>query len=410
MIKNTLQILFFLTILLPEYYAQSSEFKKGYIISESGEKTTCFIKDEDWTTNPEQFEYKLSKESSDVRTGKLSDIKLFAVEDEFKYEKVTVKMDKDLVATKIGEEYAQLNYKEQTLYLNKIVEGKVNLYFYQQDRLEIFFINEEGSDVIEQLEHKTYYEEKFRKNSERNNNNYRKQLYDTFDSRAFDRDKLKSVEYDLNDMLDLFIDYNVGSDNFRVNYVKNKIRINVYAKIGVNSSSLLVQGNLFKAKFPNDINFRIAGEFEVVMPFSKGKWSVFVSPGYQTYSNDGENVNLPEDLPDEAFEMETSIDYSSLEIPIGFRRYFTFGDSDIKLYASAAYVFDITINDDIFINDIEQEVVPDAGFNYMLGAGVRYNDLGLEFLYFTDRDLLSESNSFSSNYQNIALNLTYKFL
>ena len=235
-------------------------------------------------------------------------------------------------------------------------------------------------------------------------------MYDTFDSRAFDRDKLKSVEYDLNDMLDLFIDYNVGSDNFRVNYVKNKIRINVYAKIGVNSSSLLVQGNLFKAKFPNDINFRIAGEFEVVMPFSKGKWSVFVSPGYQTYSNDGENVNLPEDLPDEAFEMETSIDYSSLEIPIGFRRYFTFGDSDIKLYASAAYVFDITINDDIFINDIEQEVVPDAGFNYMLGAGVRYNDLGLEFLYFTDRDLLSESNSFSSNYQNIALNLTYKFL
>ena len=407
--KNNSLIIFFMILFISGSYAQSFEFKKGYIIRNDGEKIICLIKDEDWLTNPEEFEYKLNK-GSDVRKGELSEIKLFSVEGEFKYERVTVEMDKNLVAEKIGQEYDQLNYKEKTLYLNKIVEGKVNLYFYQENRSEIFFINEEGFDIIKQLEYKIYYKEEFRNNREKYNNNFKKQIYDTFDSKAFDRDRLKSVEYDLNDMLDLFIDYNVGFDNFRINYIKNKISFNVYAKLGINSSSLSVQGNFFEAKFPNDINFRIAGEFEVVMPFSKGKWSVFVSPGYQTYSNHAKSVNLLENQPDETFEKETSIDYSSLEIPLGFRRYFTFGASDIKLYASAAYVFDITLKDKILVNDIKKELVPDAGFNYMLGAGVRYNAFGLEFLYFTDRDLISESNSFSSNYESIALNLTYRFL
>ncbi len=59
--KKLLFNLFFL-LLFANSFAQIS-FEKGYFLNESGDKTTCLIKNIDWKNNPVKFSYKLNENS-----------------------------------------------------------------------------------------------------------------------------------------------------------------------------------------------------------------------------------------------------------------------------------------------------------------------------------------------------------
>ena len=95
-------------------------------------------------------------------------------------------------------------------------------------------------------------------------------------------------------------------------------------------------------------------------------------------------------------------------IPLGFRRYFMKEESDFRFYANAAYVFDVTINDDLVLLGEDFKIDPTRGFNIMLGGGVQFDRYGLEFLYFTDKDLIEDNLDFDSEFETLAINLTYK--
>ena len=401
----TFSILSLCLLLSTQIYAQS-EFESGYFINDQDEKKYCLIKNERWEKNPDQFEYKLDNDSG-VKIGKISDVKKFAVEGVFKYERASVKID-TLTDGYVDIDNKNLNYSEKELYLNKVVEGKVSLYHYENEKLDVFFISKRDSDEIEQLIFKRYRDDKYREGM---NNKFRGQIYEAFNSNRFSRGDFKRLDYNLRELKDIFIEYNKSFSDFSVNYQRFKLEINVYAKLGANFSSFFVEGGdgLFEADFSNEINLSPGAEFEMKMPFSKGKWSLFTSPAYQSYSSsiDSEPTALPENQPNNNEDIN-KIDYSSLLIPLGFRRYFMKKESDFRFYLNAAYVFDVTINDDLVLLGEDFKIDPTRGFNITLGGGIQFNRFGLEFLYFTDKDLIEDNIDFDSEFETLAINLTYK--
>lgn len=74
--------------------------------------------------------------------------------------------------------------------------------------------------------------------------------------------------------------------------------------------------------------FKIAFEAEYILPFNKGTWSVFVNPGYHTFSatnnftrNDGFGA-IGQDI-----HYTADAKYTSIELPLGLRHYFYLNSS-----------------------------------------------------------------------------------
>jgi len=379
-------------------FAQS-DFENGYFINNSGERIDCLIKNEDWIKNPTQFEYKLS-ENAEFKIGKLSDVKAFAVGKNFKYEKASVGIDRNILDEKSNDGF---NYQQDTLFLKVLVEGNINLYHLEEEKLNIFFI--EKNDSIVQLKHKSYFNENFKR---RYNNSFRSQLYTSFKSKEFDRERLKKVEYEVENLLNIFIEYNKSRGPYTVYYQRTKLKYNVYAKAGINSSTFDVQGGNVLISFPGETGIRIGAEFELFAPYSKGKWSAFLSPAYRSYEGESLAAVPFEDSSSDLTNFN-KVEYSSIEIPLGIRRYFFKSqDSKIKLYLNAAYFFDIVINNNIILLGENETLKSSLDFNFMFGGGLQYGKFGLEFLYFTPRNVVQDISGFKSDFKNIAINLTYQ--
>jgi len=382
-----------------------NKFEKGEAVKLNGEQVNCLIKNEDWITVPTQFEYKLS-ESSEIKTGTIDEFKSFRIGKSFKYVKETIDVDRDIEKQPNN---SGLTYQDETLFLKLIVEGRINLYHLEDEKLNIFFMKSQNSGEIIQLKHKTYFDDKYKL---RENNSFRKQLYDAFNDFNIKIDEIKNTNYNINDLKSIFEKYNKAAGSYRIYFNKTKINYNVYAKAGLSSIKYLAQGGegITNIAFTNETTFRAGAELEMVLPYSKAKWSVFVSPMYQSYSSEASAGIAISDNPS-ALTNFNAIEYESIELPIGIRRYFFSKTADnFRLYANAAYVFDIGLSGNLILIGEDRLLRNNRGLNFMLGGGIQFNDFGLEFLYFSPRDLANSNPGFVSDYKSIAINFTYNFL
>ena len=161
---------------------------------------------------------------------------------------------------------------------------------------------------------------------------------------------------------------------------------NLHLRPGVNFSKLSLQNEFFRPKnidFENQTNFRFGVELEFVMPFNKNKWAIFLEPTYQSFNSEKTEGNKT-----------FSVDYESLELPIGIRHYFFLSDKS-KLFINSAYVLDfakdsaVLIGNQSNVNDNSTDLVFKTGNNLIFGAGFNYNSkFSIEFRQSTNRDIL----------------------
>ncbi|WP_438426473.1 outer membrane beta-barrel protein [Aquimarina macrocephali] len=407
-------LLLLLMIVSITSYAQI-KFEQGYFIDNNGIKTECLIKNVDWHDNPSQIEYKIA-EDAEAKMGYIRNIKEFAVSD-LKYVKATVNIDMS------SEELNHLSinknpeFKEVTLFLKHIVKGKANLYQYEEGNLIRYFYQVDDKD-IEQLIYKTYRVTqeivngvaKERTNKIDKNNRYRQQLWTDVKCNNIKESDAVKTNYKKNSLVKYFIKYNRCKDPNFVNTQKREDRdlFNLNIRPGINFSSLSLLDsytNLFtKSGFDDQTSLRFGIEAEYILPFNKNKWAVFIEPTYQSYKSDlkdkittflGTNTRT------------YTIDYKSIEFPIGLRHYMFLNDKS-KLFINAAFVMDyeldatysVTINDDstpVTVIDMN------TGTNVIAGFGYKYNDrYGIEVRYATNREI---GNTF--NYSSFSVILGY---
>lgn len=170
---------------------------------------------------------------------------------------------------------------------------------------------------------------------------------------------------------------------------------NLKLRPGFNSSSLGIENSVTPSRnrnFDTELTFRLGLECEFILGFNKNKWAIIIEPIYQYYkAGDKAVTNL----------INTDIDYSSIELPIGVRHYLFLNDNS-KVFINGLFNYDVVLNDSVRNLDAV------SSLNFALGVGYNFNKrYGVEFRYHTSRDVLNDYLSWSSDYKTISVIFGY---
>ncbi len=368
------------------------EFQSGYFIDNDGQTIECLIKDVGWKNNPMKFQYKLN-ENSEYQIAEIRNVREFSVSN-IKYKRYITRIDRSSNQTsKLGFK-KDPEYQREILLLKVLVEGNASLFSYTQGNLIRYFFSINDSEV-EMLVNKKYLNPN---NDIRTNNSFKQQLWITLNCGTLNRSDAENIGYNDKDLIRYFNKYNTCiNPNFIVSSEKaHEDRFNLNIRPGLIFSSFSLQSispNSLPADFGSKLNFRIGIEMEFILPFNKNKWAVLVEPTYQSYSA---NTN--------AFSITTTIDYKSIEFPIGLRHYFYLGDRS-KIFVDLSYLLDKPLN-----STIEPIPTLDLGFtdNLNMGIGYNYNNkYSIEFKYAFNRDPLNQYFNWTADYKSASLILGY---
>lgn len=386
------------------------EFEKAYFINNSNQKIECFIKNVDWLDNPIDFQYKLSGDS-DFQTAGIKNVKEFGIYSKSKYIRSLVEIDHSINTIGNLSRTSAPTFIQEELFLKVLIEGKANLYEYINGDLTKYFYNVENA-LIKQLVYKEYlntveYNEVISKN-----NYYKQQLWNDLKCDNFTENKLKNINYRRKDLEIFFIEYsNCNSEKALVinNQKATKDLLKLTIRPRLNNSSLSVENSDVSYKntdFGNKTGFGLGLEAEYVLSFNKNKWSVIIEPTYQSYKSE-KSSNL--EAPHEGVLTRT-IDYKSLEIPVGIRHYI-FLNHNSKIFANTSIVPNFSLNSSIkyYLNNISMAPLEiTSRMNFAVGVGYKYNDkFSLEMRFQTKRELFGKSLIWSSDYKTLSVIFGY---
>ena len=392
--KNNTLILFAL-LLSMNCFAQII-FENGYFIDSQGTKKDCLIKNIDWKNNPTTFEYKLSESSEESQIG-IESVKEFGVYSESKYIRADVDMDRS--SEKLDELSTTRNpvFKKERLFLKVLIEGKANLYMYEEGNLKRYFYSYNESE-IEQLIYKSY---SVKHGEIRRNRHFQQQVWNNLKCPSITNRVIENLEYKRKDLINFFSTYDNCHDGDFTDFNKRPARdlFNLSIRPGLDYSTLSVynEASFFGADFDNEVRFRLGLEAEFVMPFNKNKWSIIVEPTFNNYESEGNVRNT-----------QWITKYNSIELPIGLRHYFFINDR-AKVFINAAFVLDFALGSAVERNPGS---VLDIGsqHSYVVGAGYKNNKIGFEIRYLTNREILKDYLFWRSEYNSLSLIFGYSIL
>lgn len=367
------------------------KFEKGYFITNDGQKVEGLIKNNDWLQNPN---YLIYKKTIDAEQKKLTvkDVKEFGVYASSKFIKAIVNIDKSSNLLRELTEFKEPKFEKEEIFLKVLIEGDANLFSYKNGNLVRFFFNKNNSE-IEQLIFKKYktIEDKIAVNDK-----FKQQLWVSLKCKNISFKTFKNLDYKENDLIHFFERYYNCIQTEYISFKKNKKQdlFNLTLRAGLNNSSLSTGNTTFDADSPyfpdfgNQLGLRLGVELEFIMPFNKNKWGIIIEPTYQSFKADVDQKN------------STSVDYSSIELPIGVRHYF-FLNKTSKLYANGSIIIDFS-NGELLSQEIQ------SSSNFGFGIGYKSHEkYSLEFRYHTNRDLFNNYLNNFSEYKTMSIIFGY---
>ena len=374
-------------------YAQIS-FEKGYFIDIQTQKINCYIKNIDWKNNPTEFQYKLTLDD-EVKIAKVTNIQEFVIEGVAKYISKNVDIDRSSEYTKRLSNIRAPEFKKEHLFLKVLVEGTASLYMYEDGMLKRYFYST-SMDNVKQLVFKSYLKSG---NKIGVNNQFRQQLWTELKCDKISIEEVNDLTYTKSDLIVFFKHYNSCKSQHYVNYQKVKKRdfFQLSIRPGLNSSKLSAKNDVIKSRdvvFDKEVGFRLGVEAEMVLPFNKNKWSVFIEPTYQYFKSEKK-------IPSHT----VTANYKSIEVPFGVR-YYMYLNNDSRLFINGVFVYDFSINSKIkSSNGIDLNISKSA--NSAFGVGYKHKNYSLELRYQNKRGLLNKYISWSSNFNVISFILGY---
>lgn len=398
LLVKKIRLLFLVIFVSINCYSQIA-YEKGYFINNSNQRIDCLIKNMDWKNNPVDFEYKLLENTEAKKVG-INTVKEFAINGASKYIRALVKIDRS------KESIDGLSYKKNPVFFNEelflkvLVEGKSNLYRYEDGNLVRYFFNKENT-YIKQLVFKSY---RTLDNKIAQNNQFRQQLWNALKCPNISMHDIERIDYKEKDLLNFFVGYNNCTNSEYINFKGKQKRdlFNLTIRLGLNSSSLAIDNITSSARdanFGNKLNFRLGVEAEFIMPVNKNKWSVVIEPTYQ-YFNSEKELSFQKAI----------VDYKSIELPIGIRHYFFLNkNNNCKIFINASYILDFASNSKItFTSGSELEITNSTNLGF--GVGYKHNDkYSLELRTQTSREVFNNFQYWFSNYNTLSIIIGYSF-
>lgn len=399
---------FFILLFSVTAFAQIN-FEPGYFIDNGGKRTDCHIKNIAWKNAPVDFEYRIA-EGGENKKGVIAEVKEFAVNDAYKFIRFTVNIDRSASDVNKLSQNPQPEWSKEILFLKVLVEGKANLYQYEDSNFIKYFYSTGDHQNAEQL----LYREFTYNNVIKENNMFRQQLFNIIKTdSSTNMQKFEKLRYKKKPLVDLFVEYNgtTGADTKNRALSQNQGSVNLKITPGAGIANLSVGNNFVSGKRAGDFEFsatatyRIGIEVEYILPFNNNKWSLFLDPNIQYYkSSDNKKVEFRLD----SYTVQFDARYTYLEIPIGFRHYM-YLNQNAKLFLDAAYVLAFNAGDNyVKVDDGANYLSIDKSSNAALGVGFAHNKLSVEFRYGFGRGLLDGTSSWNSKYTTAGLILGYR--
>lgn len=373
-------------------------FKPGYYISETGQKHEVLIKDEDWRSNPVSFSFK-ANESSPEQIAKLENVTEFSINEGSKYIKARVNLDQSSLETPKLSRNITPDYIEETVFLLLLASGDANLYYHHGKTLKNFFYSK-NSGPIEPLVYKKYISQplNFGTQSIKENKYFQQQLEKGLTCDGFTA-LARNLSYRVTDLVNYFNEYNTCTGSI-TSFAEPKSTTSFHLRIrpGINKSGMELNSASGHAIFEDKYNFRLGLEGELILPFNNKKWSLIVEPTYQSYTGTSNYRDL-----------EVSVYYKSIELPIGIRHYFYLNEGS-AFFLSASYLLDFNFGNSRFdMTTFSDMAIATINGNIALGAGYSYKKISAELRYYTGRDLLANGeDARTADYKTIAVILGYK--
>ena len=402
------QLLFLLTTIITINSYSQIIFEKGYFINNSDQKVDCLIKNIDWRKNPTEFEYKLSENSNENKAS-IKNIKEFGINNIFKYLRSKVKIDIS------SENLNQMSYnknpilKEEELFLKVLIEGKSNLYVYNDGNLQRYLYNKENS-TIEQLIFKHYKKSNVKIAK---NNQFKQQLWNDLKCSSIIMNTVENLDYKKNSLINFFSQYNKCSNSDFINYEKKHKRglFHLTLRPRLNNSSLSIQNSVLSDRdtdFGKKLGFGFGVEAEFILPFNKNKWAILIEPTYQSFKEESTRDKVDRLV---GGKLISEVKYNSIEIPVGLRHYF-FLTNNSKIFINTSFIFELGSKSSIKIKRADHSIVHSLDIrpqmNFAFGLGYKLNDkYSLEMRHQTSRNILAQYSSWNGDYKTVSVILGY---
>jgi hypothetical protein len=389
-----IKFLFLALVLAATYSYGQIKFEKGYLIDNENHRIECLIKNNDWRNTPSEFDYKQS-ENDTVKKGNLFNTKEFGVLGVSKFIRVDAKIDRssqDLLALST---HRNPEWSEEQLFLKVLIEGKASLYLLSERNNDKFFYQVLNSP-IQQLIYKEYFA---KGRSVGYNNDFRQQLWNDVRNAESTMKSIGKVNYAQSELERYFKQYN-GSEQKTIE-ISDKKRDFLFlkVKVGIDYSSVVVMQKFYGPEFKNsgqDFNYQVGLEAGYILPFNKNKWEFIIDPSYQYF-----NQKMS----------EMTVDYKSIEFPIGLR-YNLFLNDDLKLFVNGFFIpvsnFDFHSTVDIRFANSRYHLNVLHGSSYAVGGGLDYKKFSMELRFYPNSDLLNHYLDASTDYHRFSFAIGYR--
>lgn len=390
-------------------YASFSQttFQPGYLILSNGNQIDCLIKNQDWKSNPKEFEYKMAEDAA-VQIGKLATVKEFGIANKFKYLRATVQIDRSNDQPADLSIYRNPIFKEEQLFLKTLIEGKASLFSYEDENLMRYFLQMDGGE-IEQLIYKRYL---VSRGEIGKNTHFKQQLAlvltcDDLNSKTFE-----DLRYMRKNLMQVIQKFNSCENSESIIYEDRPDRhwFNLSIRPGIHFSSLSISNSLSQKRldFGQKTGLRMGLEAEFILPFHNNKWALFIEPAYRSYKAEQEVLYV--NFPTIQKTTTVTVDYNSIEFPVGVRHYFFLNDR-VTIFVNGAilieYMFDSKIESS---NENSYDLDLHSWVSSAFGLGFKYDNK-----YSLEARLQPSKNIFhytywSSSYNSFAIILGYNLL
>lgn len=399
-------------------------FVSGYYIDQNNNKIEGFIEDVNTNNNPESINFKLALEDkSNVIS--ISNISEFKVSTNYKYIKYIVKYDYGQVVNKseINIYGKDPDLKKKTVLAKVIVEGEVSLLKAVINDVVFFYIKNSMDEKPRLLIHRKYNDN----NKLRENNDFRKQLYDELKSEKLVMDNFTNLKYTEDELVAIFKNVNIDNNSFveqniSVDKYKNKFYFKVIA--GLSSAQATYDFKNTIGMKPVDITYTnpmFGFEFSNIFGTNSKRSEMF---GRLFYQNLKSKANSHEVQSSYTVDYTLNSDISTLNFSGGYRHaIFQKGKNKVTIEGSIGYTTilsgDVTVDYLVTYTGpnanppVEQKYLYDKlASNLFFNVGCGYvfdNKYGITLEYSPQKNYLDKYVIFEGGYSNFNLIFTYTF-
>ncbi len=283
------KVLFSLCILIMQNSFCQVNFKSGYIIDHKGDTIRGLIDYRNWSVNPKIITFKKSAEDQKTTYSPL-DIRKFGVEDEV-YEGAIVNIDKSSILPESLSKKAEIEYQPDTVFLQTLIGGEKNLFFYRDVNKKTYFFTKQG-ETFDYLVYKLYEKIVNGVPSIAYNKRYIGQLTVYFQDCPKIKNEIAKTSYTQKGLISLFNEYNKctkGENLSNESREKLKFELGPIAGLSLTKFDLTGESSYSSSiiKFSTSKDITIGLFLNIVLPRNQGKFSINNELMYTHYSVEG---------------------------------------------------------------------------------------------------------------------------